>query len=139
MSIETMTDHEKSVVLARLCGWFAPAGGGFLSGLWKLDTGGNHVLDGFFSKSGEFLPDDFDLYAPVNMALAWRCIEWVTSPPKTLQMSEAALNTKFGYWWQGNAMWAETAADAQRAWLDKIMTLAIEAGMVEAAVSQEAS
>lgn len=134
MNIDKMSDEQKSVMLAKLCGW------SFFEHMQYY----YYLLVDAYDNELAYLPDYYNefendgngrpnLYDPANMSLAWKCIEWVTAPPKTLKMSEAALNTKFGYWWQGNAMWAETAADAQRAWLDKILSLAVEAGMVEEA------
>lgn len=125
-----MSDQEKSNVLGKLCGWSVVEFMQYYD-YRLLDTSDNEIasLPDWYQTDGD-MPN---LYASENMALAWKCIEWVTAPPKTLQMAEAALNTKFGYWWQGNAMWAETATDAQRTWLDKILELAVEAGMVEVA------
>lgn len=72
----------------------------------------------------------FNLYDPANMALAWRVLNW-------------AGMTQF---FEDFSKWANARMDltqivvngqdlppdrAQKSWLDKILALAIEAGMVE--------
>ena len=126
-----MTEQEKSVMLARLCGWqvetkpssFAPDS----TVAFVYNSNGEPIMRDTLTGNESML----DLYRPGYMTLAWKCIEWVTTPPKTLEMAGAALNARFAYWWDANHLWAETAADAQRLWLDKILSLAIEAGLVE--------
>lgn len=85
-----------------------------------------------------FIPRVKNLYEPANMALAWRVLNWATTQSVTVKAQKGG----------GDDIWQEpwttfiddeingkyeiymmTPADAQRAWLDKILTLAIEAGM----------
>lgn len=127
-----MNDLEKSLKLAKLCGWFKPAGDGYLPGLWKLDTGGHHLLDGFFSKSGDWLPDSFDLYDPANITLAWRVLNWASE--------QQGIYSKFMSWWfrqdsdldmLGGYLFDLDPGTAQRAWLDTVYVLAFEAGLTD--------
>ena len=105
-----LTDQEKSVMLARAMGWT----------ISPQDVG---VL---------FRPDESErwianLYAPAHMALAWRVLNWVTH--------SARIGARFDIWFSrelhGLDFLRYKPADAQRAWLDKILQLAIEAGIVE--------
>ena len=82
--------------------------------------------------------DGESLYDPANMALAWRVLNWATV--------DKAL-AEFHAWWgdtttepiwfivgqhfNGVEIIKKPAAEAQRLWLDKILELAIEAGLVE--------
>ena len=67
-----------------------------------------------------------DLYDPANMALAWRVLNWaIENLPKFMRTIEEnflciGVLPYFGI----------TPETAQRAWLDRILSLAIEAGMV---------
>lgn len=115
-----MNDQEKSLVLARLMGWRE---------VDEYDHMGHllyrHWVDG--GKRLSIVGHDFDLYHPDNMALAWRVHLWATT---------SAFYDKYRYWlahgtgYEGHLLWWEKT-NAQRAWLDKILELAIEAGMVE--------
>lgn len=67
-----------------------------------------------------------NLYIPVNMALAWRVLNWATMEP-TAQLAQVAR------WFLIGGGMSLLPTQAQRAWLDKIISLAIEAGMVDAA------
>lgn len=101
-----MSDQEKSVMLAKLCGWEA------------------------------MCPN---LYDPGCMALAWRVLNWALSNdgPVFFRMADwlfaESQDTPDGYK-TGGANWfrllMHQPAAAQRAWLDMVLTLATEAGMV---------
>ena len=70
-----------------------------------------------------------DLYAPENMALAWRVLQWAMSC-ETFEVCNS-----FVTWWyreESITLAMMSPAEAQAAWLDKILELAIEAGLVEA-------
>lgn len=64
------------------------------------------------------------LYDPDHMALAWRVLNWADGEMKLWDMF-------FPWWDEEFEATALSPADAQRAWLDKILELAIEAGLVE--------
>lgn len=127
MSIETMTDQEKSIALARLCGWEP------LSDTIDGITGHGTVFwedeDGYMLDPEPTLP--LNLYDPANMALAWRVLNWWYDYIATTD--NEAVDPEDGFFDVGKLMhgvWAQPPAAAQRAWLDKILTLAIAAGMV---------
>lgn len=123
--------REASVILARLCGWeyFCD---GMTSGIWQITPGG--LGDMLFYdewQRPQYDGDDYgivplNLYDPANMALAWRVLNWANA-------------TRFGggttldqwKWWHDFIadLRLLRASDAQMAWLDKILQLAIEAGM----------
>jgi hypothetical protein len=76
------------------------------------------------------LPNLFD---PAKMALAWRVLNWAEDYAHDT-------STKLHLGWMGflpESLFQMKPADAQRAWLDKILELAIEAGMVTAVTQQE--
>ena len=67
--------------------------------------------------------EDRNLYYPANMALAWLVHLW------GLDIVDAVGSWKYVSWWENMAIFGED--DAQRLWLDKVLELAIEAGLVE--------
>lgn len=129
------TDHEKSVTLARLTGVGAYSGPAVKSSI--VDSRGiEHdvtTIDG--------TPHDYqvpNLYDSANMELAWMVLNWAA---KQFQYGDSY---EAGYtiddWaadivlveeeWGAFNLWDLPPAEAQRAWLDKILELATEAGMV---------
>ena len=107
MNIDELTDQEKSRLLIRML---------------KNDMLPNRYLP---IDSPEFKP--IDLYNPANMALAWRVLNWAKE-----QKDKGVLDTPITYWWGDFEAWMKISpADAQRLWLDQILTLAIEAGLDE--------
>lgn len=83
------------------------------------------------SGRGWFVPTVKNLYDPANMALAWRVLNWWYDYIATTD--NEAVDPEDGFFDVGKLMhgvWAQPPADAQRAWLDKILTLAMAAGMV---------
>ena len=129
--IDKMTDQEKSVLLSQLCGWlkqyenegnawgFTPGGG--------LDDYYSHLCTLLNYKPEHVTPN---LYDPANMALAWRVLNWATEElpgkPGIRQKLFAILWTEDGE----DLLYGQEPATAQRRWLDKILTLAIEAGLI---------
>ena len=117
MDLTKLTDQEKSVMLARAMG-----GGENTFKWWTIE----------FAKEGDIythaIPADLvvNFYDPANMALAWRVLNW------------AASQREYRQEWSGwmidcidaNEL-VEKPAVAQRAWLDHILEMAIEAGIVE--------
>lgn len=143
--INKMTPEEKSVVLARLCGW-KPLG------KEKAFTGGG-VLAIIYDDKDEWIgtidldESTFDLYDEKNMALAWRVLNWamslsdvrLTRPVTGLQTEsiEVEFDLHLAEWFtemsptgDGRSLTDLPPAEAQAAWLDKILELAYEAGMV---------
>ena len=128
MNINEMSDQEKSVTLARLCGW----------DVWRLADNGNHnhivVEDSSGKQIGEFFIEEMcpDFYSLTNMALAWRVLNWASE--------KNSIYPKFMGWWfrqdsdldmLGGYLFDMSPIDAQRAWLDKVLSLAIEANLIE--------
>jgi hypothetical protein len=139
-----LNDAQKSVILARLCNWQA-VNAQTKSGAWMRvlgDAAGEDlgvIFGGGLSCKAQELRDSIipDLYDPANMALAWRVLNWVYPwqhpiGPDDTQSPEA--------WHDGTVRWgwaiervidgSLSPAVAQRSWLDKVLELAIEAGMV---------
>ena len=84
-----------------------------------------------------FVPKVKNLYAPANMALAWRVLNW--SLGKNSDIKEDVMMAVFdvdGWRCAIHDLLRVTPEKAQRAGLDKILSLAIEAGMVDAAAKE---
>ena len=131
-----LTDQEKSVLLAKAMG-----GEPDTYPLWMLDFKESRVLGGETNLStADYV---FNLYNPANMALAWRVLNWAGKqvPTETsrsgliLHSWAGRLHSFWGasYWVNGHKLFLHSMdpADAQRAWLDKVLSLAIEAELVE--------
>ena len=128
MNIDKLTDQKKSVMLARVMGWeiHPVIGQHIIHTLIHNVVVGDEII-------GNMLGDELNLYDPANMALAWRVLNWAIVSP---------WNNVIGYTFTGNVailrmfedakMIKLSPADAQRAWLDKVLSLAIEAGLIPA-------
>ncbi len=101
MDISELSDEQKSVMLARVCGW---------------ETSG--------PTSPTVVSWPPDLYDPANMALAWRVARWSWGNFPDYAKDRLRL------WWKWNIK-PRADYDPQRSWLDKILELAIEAGLVD--------
>jgi hypothetical protein len=101
-----LNDAQKSVILARLC-------------LWQVVNAK--------TKSGTWDSIIPDLYNPANMALAWRVLNWAMTEA-TGAVTHGMAQMAHPVSWPGLMMAPPDIA--QRAWLDKVLELAIEAGMV---------
>ncbi len=126
MNIETMTKQEKSNALIMLMGWRKKWTD--MHSMILLDSDGCGV--GYrLMQSGEKMPD---LYDSTNMALAWRVLNWASS--------QKGIYPELMRWWfrqdsdldmLGGYLFDWEPKDAQRAWLDKVLSLAIEANLIE--------
>jgi len=134
MNISDMNDRQKSVTLAALRGWQVS----------------EHEHEHVYIKRDEqqfaiTLTHPFYLYDKELMWLAWDVLNWagsqvpqeVTAPGGSLTIS--SWTGRLRHFWK-ESQWAERGklflysmppAEAQRLWLDKILSLAIEAGMVK--------
>lgn len=135
---------EASVMLARLCGWLT-TDNAFHNYRPPGSEGGsvNHKRGYPATSIFKPIPNGLGcrtLYDPANMALAWRVRGWFHKLAREEQEREK-YNTEL--WWElcawemnltfkGNHLVEMLPQVAQRAWLDKILQLAIEAGMLEA-------
>ncbi len=123
--IDDLKDHENSVLLAKAMGWQIRNSDRIegLQFVYDADEVQVHV-----TRDARFLPNDpFNLYAPAHMALAWRVLNWATI------VLDFGLENNIQEWFEGEVdiLLTTPAANAQRLWLDKILELAIEAGLVE--------
>ena len=101
MQVDNMNDEEKSVLLAKA---MAPEDGVF-----------DHTLN---------------LYDPANMALAWGVAGFAMEQTSAWNAPGGyAMAYDFQEWWVCEI--EPGLPDAQRLWLDKVLSLAIEAGLVE--------
>lgn len=126
MNIETMIEQEKSIALFDLMKWRKEWAD--IHSMVLLDSDGRGV--GYrLMKSGEEMPN---LYDADNMALAWRVLNWASE--------KNSIYPKFMGWWfrqdsdldmLGGYLFDISPIDAQRAWLDKVLSLAIEANLIE--------
>ena len=115
--LDNLSDEQKSVMLAKAMGW-------------EKDTYHRVWVDNTAEEVHR--TSSFNLYDPANMALAWRVLNWCHEEMYSNQWLE------FSNWWNGYYstpdslhFWGLSPADAQRLWLDKILELAIEAGLAE--------
>lgn len=123
MSIEGLTTQEKSVILAKLTGRYIPKDPPphiFSAYSWYFDDG--------IAPHGE--PD---LYDTKHMALAWRVLSWAsdTAAGDLLDLDTSsrwisAIDYLLMDRWRNS-----TAAEIQADWLDRVLKLATEAGLVQ--------
>lgn len=140
MNLNEMGEQEKSVALARLCGWRIDNIPTSTGAAWMrvlCDENGNDLGlrppfgGGIEKRHVDLKPTKlFNLYDPANMALAWRVGVWAGN-----NLPNDAISKLNDLWLRRDTypyevfMWYEP--EAQRLWLDKILELAIEAGMTE--------
>ena len=116
MNIKELSDEQKSVMLAKLCGW----------NINQQDSG----------KAWITCPDDAyattNLYRPAFMFLAWRVLNWASSNKSPHPEERDEMQHKMQEWLTYHVGWLDilSPASAQRLWLDKILELAIEAELV---------
>lgn len=124
MNIDEMSEQEKSVMLARLVGW-------------EVNQNNSPVGQIFIYYDRPRSNAIANLYDTANMALAWRVLNWFWAFCKPLETPQQVTMWD-GYHadlilWMidyGSSYEDMPPAEAQAAWLDKILELAIEAGMV---------
>lgn len=149
--VSELKDWQKTLLLASLIDeWEVIA--------WRKFDGDSPVLcydisDEFNLLMRVFLSDDViadgysTLYSPGNMHLAWRMVRWAwdcdvlaasyITPPIPIGGGkwvkfERQLKEMFYLWWMHHAgLISEQAANAQRGWLDKVLELALAAGVVD--------
>ena len=123
---DELSDQEKSVMLAKLWGWemeYEPPKYRNDYGTAFLMSNGKplHAVQFRYPAAYPSIPN---LYDPVNMSLAWLGLNWADTNLKGYD----ALDLYF--WWDKGSLLSLPPEKAQRAWLDKILELAIEAGML---------
>ena len=140
MDISEMSDEQKSVMLAKLCQWIRPAGDDFMYGTWLIETEHPGWRRNYWRKEPVILPG-FNLYNESYMALAWRVLNWAikTKPGKVMSgnfyihpIGADVYDFVSGFnIANGKDIFSFDAHEAQRLWLDKILELAIAAGMIK--------
>lgn len=128
MDISKLTEQEKSVMLARARDpeeelISNEPGDRIMAITYALIGAKDEALNVYFP----------NLYDPDNMALAWRIAKWSatvkdTDPPGSYHVRDRFHN-RFREWWKKTIGPGDESAQA--AWLDKVLELAIEAGLVE--------
>lgn len=142
MNITEMNAQEKSVMLVKLCNFddlrvrHVPAVVSTSNlELWQEQD--NEAYDVVVYKRNRY---GIDIYDPANMALAWRVLNWALEQAKPTSDEVWALplgDELFGWLSafspndDGLSVFELPPAEAQAAWLDKILELAIKAGMVK--------
>ena len=123
MDISKMSDEQKSVMLARAAEW----------DVWEIDpevgTGTLFVPDG--QDADEIAI--YDLYDPDLMRFAWQMLNWATAN-KSLGEFHAFWGDVvtepmwfiIGQYFNSVTITNKLPADAQRLWLDKILTLVLK-------------
>lgn len=122
--MDKMTDEEKSVLLARLMGWIHPAGDGFLPGIWMIKTPHPNWTNNYWKAKPTILPG-FNLYDEKYMALAWRILNWAFD---TFSFTREGATVFVG---GEGSLFRIPPSEAQRKWLDDILSIAIEAGILQ--------
>jgi hypothetical protein len=119
MDISEMGGRDKSAALIKAMGWQAEN-----SQRRVIDHAGEAVdpfLISWTTKSGEMW---INFYRPINMALAWQVHEWGMKTPGKIN------GLVYVLWWKDRRPYQWDIPNAQRRWLDKVLELAIEAGLV---------
>ena len=127
MNISKLSDEQKTDMFAYLCGWRKVWADN--NSMVLLDANGRGV--GYrLMRSGEALPNLYDVQ---NMALAWLVLNWASSNKSLHPEERDEMQYKMQEWLTYHVGWLDILppADAQRLWLDKILELAIEAGLVD--------
>jgi hypothetical protein len=138
MDISGLTPEQKSVLLAKAMGWTI-----------HESVEALHIPLLIILPEGYSIDYTNNLYEPIAMAVAWRVLNWAikqmpieTKPEGMIQYTWAARLHHFwseSHWTDGGKHWlfSMTPADAQRLWLDKILKLAIEAGIIDLAAAPD--
>lgn len=125
-----VSDHQKTVQIINLMPDWS---------IWGMGEDGDDIVLQIDGKETAVLRAPDYLFAKRWMFLAWRVLNWAMSnnSPVFFCMVDwfyaEAEDVPHGYKTSGSnwfRLFMYEPADAQRAWLDKILTLAIEAGMV---------
>ena len=112
VDIAALTKQQKSVMLARLAELQIEYEPVVLIALAQFHST-TDIID-------DLVPD---LYDPANMELAWRCLLWVSQGHEDWR-------AEFQNWFADTAFELMGEEHAQRIWLDKLLELAISAGLI---------
>ena len=127
MKIEELSDGQKTVILAMAMGWKKAEPSATVMELFYGKIAQHMPAEVWQTSDGSWIPFGLpNFYDESQMALAWRALNWaIENLPKFMRTIEEnflciGVLPYFGI----------TPETAQRAWLDRILSLAIEAGMV---------
>lgn len=145
MEITKLTPQKKSVLLAKAMGWTVET---FSTG--NYEWRGEQYRAYWTGPNGEELSADIvgyseqeaaevqmvNFYDGANAALAGRILNWAYDTGKSGKPEgHYAMFRSFIAWWDGSQFTAQIPArpfsESQTIWLDKILSLAIEAGLVQ--------
>lgn len=143
--ISERSDWQKTLLLAGLIEEWEVVGCRFDDDspvLWYDICDDVNLLMRVFLSEDDVGENHSTLYEPDNMHLAWRLAGWAWGcnhlvPYKTLidgrwTKFERPFRNMFFFWWTyHDGLIGEQAARAQRLWLDKVLELAVAAGMVD--------
>jgi hypothetical protein len=129
-SVSEMNDAEKSVALAKLVGWIRPAGKNYVAGLWFIEVPENPIWMRQLWRLEPFKLPNFDFFNEYSVNTVWKILNWVEN--------DSPFALEFNRWFfangrlQGSCLWlAIDLESAVRIWLDKVLQLAEEAGLVK--------
>lgn len=126
MNIQELSDEEKSVMLVRL----ARPLGDSCPAVYDDESDYEYLYD-----AGDCPCERENLYYESNMSLAWHVLNWARKQGKWIDEWVSTFADRV--WLEvidiedKDELFDMPPGKAQRAWLDKILGLAIEAGMVE--------
>jgi hypothetical protein len=125
MNINEMSDHQKTVQLINLMPDWS---------IWGIGEDGDDIILWIDQKDTTVLQAPNYLYDEKWMALAWRVVSWLCKPSVAIVLNHEDWRVysglKFRVWFTNHDTEYITDKTPQRAWLDKILELAIAAGMV---------
>lgn len=128
-----LTDQQKSVLLAKVMGWRVSEKIKDQYGNWFVIVQEKDADDWLWLKDARY---PFSLYREASMALAWRVLNWAWKQHDRMVVTvdEPDVPLKWWTWWLMNVLWKAgemEPAEAIRHILDSILSLAIEAGLIE--------
>ena len=136
--IDKLTDQAKSVLLIHAMGYVYTRhydNDGYFGGFTDIYLG-----DEIFSTVWSLKPSDdweakFNLYDLEHFLESWKVLNWAETNGPFCQWPSGKTRSPhniFSSWWREQDIWGDDAEVAMRLWLDKILELLIESGLVRA-------
>ncbi len=127
MKIDKLSDEQKTVMLARAMGWKKAEPSPTVMELFYGKIAQRMPAEVWQTSDGSWIPFGLpNFYDESQMALAWRVLNWAWASQHISENQIVTWSYVIGYAIDGSI----PPADAQRTWLDMILSLAIDAGMV---------
>ncbi len=131
MGIESLNEQQKSVLLAKVMNWVQQVKS--YGDESVVAIGGQTVA----TVDTDLIPDEGlpelyfmpNLYDPANMALAWECHLWMLKREIDALNPFKTQKQPYMKWCKDGFPWIFKTA--QQIWLDRVLELAIAAGLVE--------